>query len=301
MLSPQARIVKSLLRATKRKKGYTTEHIQQHRKGFERNLALLFPSLPGRLRRTQIGGVRCAWIIPPKSENRTIVYIHGGGFVFGSLKTHQQHMLRLAKMCRAKVLAIEYGLSPEQSYPVPLDEIEQVWRSLTERTDFDVSRTALMGDSAGGNLALASALRMRDARLPLPACLVLLYPPLDGTFSGNSYTLNASKDVLIDLEKLEFFASSYAQNHSRKTPFISPIFADLSGLPPMLVHAASDELMLSDSETIVMNAKRDGVKAELCIGKDMWHSWHFFAAYVPEARKAMQAIAKYILVHTTGQ
>lgn len=298
MISPQARIVKSFLKATKRKKGYTTEQIQQHRKSFERNLALLFPSLPGKLRWTQIAGVRCAWITPPKCKDRTIVYLHGGGFVFGSLKTHQQHMLRLAKMCRAKVLAIEYGLSPEKSYPVPLDEIERVWKSLTKRKDFDASRTVLMGDSAGGNLALASALHMRDAHLPLPACLVLLYPPLDGTFSGKSYTLNASKDVLIDMEKLEFFASSYTQQHPRTLPLVSPVFANLKGLPPMLVHAASDELMLSDSEAIVKNARRDGVKAELFIGKDMWHSWHLFAAYVPEARKAMRAIAKYILANT---
>lgn len=297
-MSPQAKIIKSLLKITSGRKGYNPERVKNHRRAFERNMSLLFPSLRLKPKKAHIAGVPVVWVELSNAAERVIVYVHGGGFVFGSSRTHQQHIRRLAKMCRAKVLAIDYSLSPESPYPKALDEIQKVWEELAASKDFNNLRAVIMGDSAGGGLALASVMRFRDAGLPQPACVVLLSPALDATFSGESYTTKKSKDVVLNNRKLEFFASAYTQHHSRKIPFISPVYADLRNLPPLLVHVGSEEMVLSDSETIARHASRDGVNASLFVGDGMWHGWHFFAAYVPEARSAMASIAEYVILHT---
>jgi acetyl esterase/lipase len=278
------------------KKPYDTSRITIQRQYFERNMALLFPT-HSVIKRSRIASVPVAWI-GSTTEQRTIIYLHGGGFTFGSPRSHLQHMARLAKMCDAKVLAIDYGLAPENPYPVALKQIQRVWEALLQDKMINTSKVVIAGDSAGGGLALASVMRFRDAGLPQPACVVLLSPALDATFSGNSYTSKSSKDVVLNSVKLEFFASTYAQQHSRYIPFISPVYADLKGLPPLLIHIGSEEMLLSDSETVAKHAKRDGVQATLFVGEGMWHGWHLFASYVPEAKAAMQSVAKYILSHS---
>jgi len=297
MVSPQAKIVRRMLRGTSGKKGYDRSRITIQRQRFERNMALLFPTRSA-VKESRIADVPIAWIRQTKTTQRTIMYLHGGGFTFGSPKSHLQHMARLAKMCNATVLAVDYGLAPENPYPTALEQIQKVWEMLIQDKTFNVKKVVIAGDSAGGGLALASVMRFRDANLPQPACVVLLSPALDATFSGKSYSSNNSKDVLLNSDKLEFFAAAYAQLQSRYIPFISPVYANLKGLPPLLIHVGSDEMVLSDSETVAKHAKRAGVPVTLFVGEGMWHGWHFFASYVPEAKAAMRAVAEYVLLHT---
>jgi len=297
MVSPQAKIVRRMLRGTSGKKGYDRSRITIQRQRFERNMALLFPTRSA-VKESRIADVPVAWIRQTKTTQRTIMYLHGGGFTFGSPKSHLQHMARLAKMCNATVLAVDYDLAPENPYPTALEQIQKVWEMLIQDKTFNVKKVVIAGDSAGGGLALASVMRFRDANLPQPACVILLSPALDATFSGKSYSSNDSKDVLLNSDKLEFFAAAYAQLQSRYIPFISPVYADLKGLPPLLIHVGSDEMVLSDSETVAKHAKRAGVPVTLFVGEGMWHGWHFFASYVPEAKAAMRAVAEYVLSHT---
>ena len=262
-------------------------------------MSIFFPSLSKKVEKSLIAGIPVV-TINSAAQNRTVLYLHGGGFVLGSAKSHRQHLLRLARMCDARIVAIEYSLSPEHAYPRALEEIQKVWEELVATKQIKVDKTVLMGDSAGGDLALASVMRFRDAHLPQPACVVLLSPALDATFSGDSYHHNIVKDPILNMRKLEFFASSYAQNHSRKIPFISPVYANLKSLPALLIHAGTDDLLFSDSQTVAKNAARDGTEVSLFVGEGMWHGWHFFASYVPEAKAAMRSIAQYVKSHTTA-
>src|SRR6185503_12305477 len=294
MTSPQARIVKKILKATSSQKGYDAFNIEHQRKTFERNMSFFFPSFSKKVEASSIAGVPVAVIAPHVATERVIVYLHGGGFVVGSSKSHRQHLLRLAKVCRSKVIAIDYGLSPKHPYPYALEQIQKVWDELVGKQNIDPQRVAFMGDSAGGGLALASAMRFRDAHMPQPACIVLLSAAMDATFGGDSYRHNSTKDPILNLKKLEFCVESYVHHNSRKNPYISLVYADLKTLPPLLIHAGSDDLLFSDSQTVAKNAARDGVDVTLFVGEGMWHGWHFFASYVPEAKAAVQAVADYV-------
>jgi monoterpene epsilon-lactone hydrolase len=298
MISWQARIVRDLLKTTTSKKSYNSTKINKHRKRFERNFAILFPrNRSVNIENTKIADVSAVLISPKNKVERSIIYLHGGGFVFGSSKTYQQHLARLAILCNANVISIDYSLSPENSFPVALNEIQKVWEELIKQ-GLNNTKTVIIGDSAGASLALGAALKFRDNKQKQPACLVLLSPALDATFSGKSYLSNKSKDVLLNMDKLNFFMQAYVQKHKRDDPFISTIFANLTGIPPFLIHVGSEELVLSDSETIMANAKRDNVKGTLYIGEGMWHGWHLFASYVPEAKAAMNSVVNYVILHT---
>jgi len=196
------------------------------------------------------------------------------------------------------VYSIDYSLAPESPYPIALDEIQKIWETLVTNRQCDPLATTIMGDSAGGNLVLASLLRFRDKGLPLPACAALLSPSLDMTLSGASFSDPATRDPILSTGKIKLFVKSYSGAHPKQDPLLSPIFATLTGLPPLLVHVGTDELLFSDSQTIIKNAQRDGVDANLYVGEGMWHDWHLSAAYVPEARRAMEDIAQFITSHT---
>lgn len=298
MLSPQARVTKRIIRASSSKKTYTTAHIGRLRRNFERNLSLMFPSSARNVEHQIIAGVPVDSIKLKTTSDRVIVYLHGGGFILGSPKSHRQHIKRLAKLCRATVFAIDYSLAPESPYPAALEEITRVWRNLLANKLALPEHTVFMGDSAGGNLALASLLRFRNKNIPMPACTVLLSPGLDATLSGESYQHNSNVEPLLNHAKLKLFVNAYAGKAPKDDPLVSPVFANLRGLPPMLVHVGSDELLLSDSLTITNHARRDNVDVSLLVSQGMWHGWHFFASYVPEAKAAMRGVAEFVKQHS---
>jgi acetyl esterase/lipase len=297
MLSYRARIIRKLLKVLVARTTYDSSRLPYHRKKFDRNLRLLFPVYQRvTIQDTKIAKVPVRRVKALKQPKRTIVYLHGGGFIIGSARSYGQHLARLAQMCDAEVVAIDYALAPEHVFPVALDQIQAVWSQLLVE-GLVSSDVVLMGDSAGGNLALASALRFRDSEISLPACIVLLSPAIDGTFSGKSYSDNLDSEVMVNMTKLHLFVDSYLQGHDKKDPYASPVFADLRGLPPLLVHVASGELLRSDSETIIEHAKNEQLDAQLYIGEGLWHGWHMFASYVPEAKRSMQDLADYITAH----
>lgn len=298
MISPQARIVKRIIKVGS-KKLPDLSSMNEQRQTFERNMRLLFPTVSGKhIKRDSIVGVQVEWVVPLRATQRTIVYVHGGAFALGSSRAYRQHLVRLARICNAKVLSIDYSLAPEYPYPHAVNQLCAVWKELVEQRDFKPAKLVLAGDSAGANIILAAMHRLRDDRLPLPACLVLLSAGLDATFDGESYKQNKTKDPMFTMDTLDFYMRAYVQNHDKKDPMVSPVFADLHGFPPMLIHVGSDELMLSSSIKLHENAKEDGVDTVLYVGEGMWHNWHLFAGFVPEAKKAMREIGKYIVDHT---
>jgi len=299
MISNQAKIIKKLLIASNNKSKYDADYINEKRKKYEKSLtAVNLLSRKLKIEWTFIEGVKVAWVSPPIKTELTIIYIHGGGFVFGMSALHIAYAERLANICKARVLLIDYSLSPEAKYPIALNEIRKVWVSLI-KDGLDPKKTAIVGDSAGASLVMSATLKFRDDKIAQPSCLVLFSPSVDATFSGKSYITNNNKDIILNLYIMDFFTDSYIGDFDKTDPFISPMFADLHNLPSFLLQVGSDEVLLSECKQIVKYAKRDKVKATLRIGKGMWHNWHLSANYMPESNQSIKKVAEYIISKTS--
>jgi len=295
MLSIQARVVRRFLKINWSERPLELHDIPKYRADFERNLRILFPTLSSKhVERRQVAGVYIEEVRPTPNLKHTILYVHGGAFALGSSRSYRQHLVRIARMCNAKVLSVDYALAPENPFPIAPNQVIEVWQALCAKPGFEPSKVVWMGDSAGAQIILSAALRLRNEGLSLPGCLVLLSPGLDATFTGESYEENRYKDLVLSLPAIDFYMRSYVQNNDKIDPLISPVFADLRRLPPMLIQVGSDELQFSSSQKLFENAKRDGVEAAFFIGDKMWHNWHLFAGIVPEAKDAIKGVGTFI-------
>lgn len=260
-------------------------------------LALPVPS-DVHIARAQVGGVPGEWLITGRRvrSNRVVLYFHGGAYFFGSPRSHRAVTWRLSHYCRAKVLALDYRQPPDWSYPAPLEDAVRAYRALLDM-GYSSDHIVLAGDSAGGNLALVTLLRLRELGLPMPSSAVLISPWGDLTCSGDSMRDNAEKDPLIPLPALNLVSASYSRGYDPASPMISPVFADFTGLPPLLVQVGSTELLYSDSVRISQQAERAGVACQLQVWEQMPHVFHALAAWLPEARHALQEIGAFVHGH----
>jgi acetyl esterase/lipase len=297
-LSIRSRIVKAILRTSNSKTKYTISKLDATRRNFETYLSLMTPSTPLGVGHRTIAGIDVDIVTPRKPTKRVVIYLHGGGFIMGSPRSYRQHLKRISRTCDARVYAIKYSLAPEAPYPHALDEIQRVWKELLSSGEIEPDHAVFVGDSAGGNLCIASLLRYRDQEIAMPASIALLSPFLDLTLSGASYVSRRKRDPLLTYEKVSFFANAYTTLGERTHPLISPIFASLKGLPPTLIHVGDDEILLDDAQTIATNAVGDGVDVQLEVMGGMWHGWHILAPYVPEAKNAMCRLADFIIAHS---
>jgi acetyl esterase/lipase len=236
--------------------------------------------------------VAAEWIIPPNPQG-TLLYLHGGGYHFGSIRMYRELAARLALACSARVLVPEYRLAPEHPYPAAVDDARLVYRCLLDQGHAP-ERLAVAGDSAGGGLTIAATLALRDAGDPLPAALVCLSPWTDLTCSGETMSTCAELDAMLPADIVRQYAASYAAGHDVRAPHISPLFGDLRGLPPLLIHVGTHEVLLSDSNRLAEAARAADVPVKLEVWPEMWHVWHLFAAMVPESRGAITGIAEFI-------
>jgi acetyl esterase/lipase len=232
------------------------------------------------------------WIIPPNPQG-TLLYLHGGGYHFGSIVLYRELAARLALACSARVLVPEYRLAPEHPYPAAIDDARLVYRWLLDQGHAP-EHVAVAGDSAGGGLTLAATLALRDAGDPLPAALVCLSPWTDLTCSGETMSTCAELDAMLPADIVRQYAASYAAGHDLRVPHISPLFGDLRGLPPLLIHVGTHEVLLSDSHRLAEAARAADVPVKLDVWPEMWHVWHLFAAVVPESRGAIAEVAEFV-------
>ncbi len=300
MPSRRSKITKSMIRLFHpRIFSYKTSAIPSYRRRFNRAIKLSAP-VPRNtsVTKDRIDGVPIEWVVVPESTAKTVIYIHGGGFVLGSPRTGRGLIANIVKTSHTKALAIDYSLAPEHPYPVALDEIEKVWLKFLNNSALDPKTIAMVGDSAGATLALTSVLRLRDRKLPIPGCIVLISPVLDTSMSGTTFTTNNHKDPLLTNRTLKFLRDSYLQGAPLNDPYVSALIADLRGLPPILVHVGSEEILLGDSKQLVEKAKSYDVPTELFVGEGMWHNWHMFS-HLPEAKSALGAIGDFISRNTS--
>jgi len=295
MISKQAKVIKKILKASNKKSEHSLKHTLEKRKKYEKSLAAIkLLSRKSKIDWTDIEGVRVAWVSPLVDDTeRTIIYLHGGGFVYGLSAVHVAYVDRLAEVCRAKVLLIDYSLSPEAQFPVALNEIYNIWKHLISE-GLDPRKTVLMGDSAGASLSISATLKLRNNQVPQPSCLVLFSPSVDSTLGQESYLYNNDKDIILDKELMDYFVDSYVGQTDRTNVLISPIRADLHNLPPLLLQVGSDEVLLDECKIFVENARRDGVDATLKVGKGMWHNWHLSAERMPESSESLKTVADFI-------
>ncbi len=188
--------------------------------------------------------------------------------------------------------AREYRLAPEHPFPAALEDASQTYLWLLQQ-NYSPENILLAGDSAGGGLAVATALRLRENKTPLPAALICLSPWLDLTLAGQSHQSLAKAEVLLRAEELQTWANDYTANHNPAHPLISPVHADLRGLPPMLIQVGSQEILLDDSLRLAEKARAEGVNVSLNIWPGMWHAWHSLGDFMPESRQAFDEIARF--------
>jgi len=239
-------------------------------------------------------GVPAEWIIPIGFyTERVVLYVHGGAFYSGTLAGARAIAGEIALAGKARALTVDYRLTPEHPFPAALDDTRIAYEWLLA-SGISPDSIVLVGDSAGGTLVLALLVQLRDQGKPLPRSAVCLSPTTDLTLSGDTWTLNARKDLLLDPEKIRAAIGLYLQSTDPRTPLASPLYADLHALPPLLILVGSDERLLSDATRFATKAQAAGVMVTLEIWDQMQHGWHIIAAFLPEGRRAIARIGEFI-------
>jgi monoterpene epsilon-lactone hydrolase len=232
--------------------------------------------------RVAAGGIRAEWIaVPESSDDHAVLYLHGGGYSCGSLESHRELAARLARAACARVLLIAYRLAPEHPYPAALEDACAAYRWLREQ---EPAAITVAGDSAGGGLALALLVALRDAEDSLPAAAALFSPWVDYTGQAASMTANAEADPIFGPDVLAEMAANYLTG--RDAAAVSPLNADLRDLPPLLLQVGTTETLYDDSRRLAERAEAAGVHVVLEENEGLLHVWHLFAN-LPEAAEAV--------------
>jgi len=240
------------------------------------------------------GGVPAEWVVAPGADpQRVILYLHGGGYVIGSLATHRGLAGRLSGAAAARVLLIDYRLAPEHPFPAAVEDATAAYRWLLT-TGIRPARIAIAGDSAGGGLTVATLVALRDAGEPLPAAGVCLSPWTDLEGTGDSVTTKASADPLVQKEMLLQLARWYLGGAHPRTPLAAPLYADLHGLPPLLIQVGTAEILLDDATRLADRARAAGVEVSLEAWEDMIHVWQLFAPMLREGQQAIERIGAFV-------
>jgi acetyl esterase/lipase len=232
------------------------------------------------------------WLIPPDASPPSVVlYLHGGGWTLGWSQIHRRMVAHLCRAAACRALAVDYRLAPEHPFPAALEDCLTAYRWLLKEGMLPRD-IVIAGDSAGGNLTLATLMSLRDAADPLPAAAVCISPMTD--LEGTGESLRTKKDPAQTAEFVLAMARHYAGGHDLRLPLLSPYHGDLRGLPPLLIQVGGDEILLSDATRLADDARAAGVEVSLVIWPRMWHVWHLFAPSLPEARQAVDAIGAFI-------
>ncbi|MDZ4380424.1 MAG: alpha/beta hydrolase [Parvibaculum sp.] len=244
--------------------------------------------------KTGAGEPAAEWNIPSGAETAPVIlYFHGGGYVQGSSVSHRHLTSRLALAAKARVLSVDYALAPEAPFPAAVDDALTAYRWLIA-SGVEPQAIAFGGDSAGGGLAIATLIAARDKGLPMPAAAVAVSPWADLTCETATYTTRAGADPMIDQAGIKNLAAIYLNGADARDPLASPNFGDLAGLPPMLIHVGSDEVLLDDAIALHKHARACGVDAEIEEWDGMIHVWHAFYQMLPEGEQAIERLGAYL-------
>lgn len=240
---------------------------------------------------TQLGGVN-AEKLTADPTGPVVLFLHGGGYVTGSSQSHRHLTSLLAKEIKGVVFALDYRLAPEAPFPAALDDASAAWAALAGR--YSPGRCAIVGDSAGGGLSFAVALQAREAAQPMPACLVGLSPWVNLGTENPSYDRLAKVDLLLSRAAIDYYVPKYAPDHRLRDPLISPLFADLRGLPATLIQVGDHECFFGDAVAMHETLIGAGVASELTVWNRMFHVWHLHWPALDDGRAALEQAARFV-------
>ncbi|MEE9150167.1 MAG: alpha/beta hydrolase [Candidatus Tectomicrobia bacterium] len=292
--SPQLDHVISLIRA----RAATPRHtIDEDRQSYETMMISMPQDGDMQTERVGAGGVPAEWVrAPGAQDDQVMLYVHGGGYVVGSMRTHRAMLSYLSRASGFSVLGLDYRLAPENPFPAPVEDTLAAYGWLLAN-GYDPRKITLGGDSAGGGLVVAALVAMRYLGQPLPAAGVCLSPWVDMEGTGASFTTNAHADPSVSQERIVNLAGVYLAGKDPRAPLASPMHADLRGLPPLLVQVGAIETLLDDAKVLTERAKQAGVEVDLEVWDDMPHVWHLFAPILPEAQQAIAHIGDFLRKH----
>jgi monoterpene epsilon-lactone hydrolase len=292
MASPELDKLVSMLRSAKISSDPSIEEI---RAGWEKFAASFVPAADLSFKPDVAGGVAAEWVTAPGSDpSRVVLYFHGGGYTIGSIASYRSYTGRLARATQSRLLSVGYRLAPEHPFPAALDDAVSSYHWLLDQ-GISPCRITVVGDSAGGGLALSMAIAIRDAGAPAPAAIVAIGPSTDLAKEGASMKERAHLDPIVTYESSMAHALRYVGPQGNlKHPLASPLYADLHGLPPLLIMVGTHEALFDDSTRFAAKAEAAGVEVQLDIWEEMIHVWPFFADILPEGRQAIGKIGDYI-------
>jgi acetyl esterase/lipase len=294
-MSLRAEIVRLGLRFFIKRRANPDPDLRAIRQEMER-LKCLVPNPPRGTVATRVcaDGVPSVKVSTRKSrDGYHVLYLHGGAYVSGSPSHYRDFIWRIADATQAHVLCISYRVAPEHPFPAAVDDAAAAYRWLLAQ-GADPKRISVMGDSAGGGLALALLLRLRDEGVLLPAAAVAMSPWTDLAMAGESYRRFAKADPMLSVVPAKTFARWYLAGGDARQPYASPLYGDPKGLPPTLIQVGSDEILLDDSTVMAARMRAAGCAAELEVWPRMPHVWQLYARVVPEARQAVQRIGDFV-------
>lgn len=267
-------------------------------RAFYEQLGQQFPVPDGvSVETTDARGVKAEWVRAPEARTDAVMlYVHGGGYVIGSPASHRHQIAALSQAAGVAVLSLDYRLGPEHPFPAAVDDAVSAYQWLLASA-IAPNRIVIAGDSAGGGLTVATLLALRERGLPQAAAGVCISPWFDLTMTAESYTTKAEGDPIVTRDGITGMAQAYLQGQDARAPLASPLFANLTGLPPLLIQVGTDEVLLDDSVQLEERAKAAGVDVTLEVWDEMIHVWHFFYPMLREGRDAIARIGEFVRAH----
>jgi acetyl esterase/lipase len=287
------------LREVIAKRGRSDDIAQRRRDYDERGLANKLPS-DVSVEPVSANGVKSEWTSTPDIDRgKVVLFLHGGGYVIGSLDSHRHLVAEIGRAARSRTLAIDYRLAPEHPFPAAVDDSLAAYRFLLAN-GVQASSVTIAGDSAGGGLVVATMLAIRDVGLPQPTCGWAISPWVDMEAVGDSMTSKAATDPTVQKAGILDMAKHYLNGANPRSPLAAPIYADLHGLPPLLIQVGAAETLLDDAIRLAQVAGAADVAVDLQIWPEMIHVWHTYYQELAAGRRAIAAGAEFVRAMTLG-
>ena len=290
-------LVKASLRSTFKLASRTPLPLGVLRASMELGAGLFVARRDVRLSTVKLGAAAALCVVPKQSSKRVLLHLHGGAFFAGSSNTHRAMASELAARCHATLYMLDYRRAPEHAYPAALDDALNAYHALLGQ-GWMPEQIFLAGDSGGCAHVLSLAIALRDQGSPLPAGLILLSPFVDLTLSLPSVTDNAKRDPMLSMNILKRGADAYRGKLALNDPRISPLFAPLHDLPPLLIQVGSEEILLDDAVQLAERIQAKGGAVDCQVYQGMWHNFQMFNRLITEAEDALEQIAGFVLKHS---
>lgn len=250
-----------------------------------------------KIERAEVDGLPVAWIRPTGADrHKALLFLHGGGYVTGSVASHLMMCIPMAQMLKMNILVPEYRLAPEHPFPAALEDALKAYRWLLAQ-GCQPADIVLSGDSAGGGLSLATVLALRNAGEPLPAAVICMSPWADLTNSSQTHITKAKSESVLRTDVLNEWALFYTDQANLTNPLVSPVYADYHGFPPLLIQVGSEEILLDDARIVADKARADGVDVTLRIWDGMWHVWPALGDMIPENKVTFEEVGEFVRNH----